>query len=71
MVTEYWRKLDTIPDLLPTGEVLEDELNTAKYMDDASVQEVVNLNTSLATKRDRSGPLPWWESSGKVLPKEN
>ena len=71
LVTEYWKKLDSIPDIVPTEETLEEQLNTAKYMDDVSVQEVVDLNTSLASKRDRSGPLPWWESSGKVLPMKN
>jgi hypothetical protein len=71
LVTDYWERLDAIPDLLPTGEVLEDMLNSAMYMDDASIQEVVDLKSTLATKKDRSGPLPWWESSGKVLPKEN
>ena len=40
-------------------------------MDDATLQEAVNLSTSLATKLDRSGPLPWWESSGKMLPNQN
>ena len=71
LVTEYWKKLDAVPDIIPTEETLEEQLNTAKYMDDASVQEVVDLKTSLATNRDRSGPLPWWESSGKVLPMKN
>ena len=40
-------------------------------MDDATIQEVVDLRISLATKLDRSGPLPWWESSGKLLPNAN
>ena len=40
-------------------------------MDDATVQEAVDLTTSLATKLDRAGPLPWWESSGQLLPNEN
>ena len=42
-----------------------------KYCDDVTVQEVININTALACNIDRSGPLPWWESSGKVLPKGN
>ena len=71
LVTEYWRKVDSIPDILPTEEKLEEQLNTTKYMNDTSVQEVVNLNTSLATNRGRVGRLPWWESSGKLLPREN
>ena len=45
-------------------------------MDDATLQEVVNLETELATNRDRSGPLPSWElgslqTNGKVLPSSN
>ena len=40
-------------------------------MDDATLQEAVELSSTLATKLDRSGPLPWWESSGKVLPNQN
>ena len=46
-------------------------MNSAKYMDNATIQEAVDLTTSLATKLDRSGPLPWWESSGKLLPNSN
>ena len=40
-------------------------------MDDGTVQEAIELKTSLATKLDRSGPLPFWESSGKLLPNKN
>ena len=40
-------------------------------MDDATLQESVDLTSTLATKLDRSGPLPWWESSGKLLPNKN
>ena len=40
-------------------------------MDDVTCQEVIDLNTALASNIDRSGPLPFWESSGKVLPAEN
>ena len=71
LVTQYWTYLDSIPDLNPSNEILRDGMNSAKYMDDASIQEVVDLNTCLATNRDRSGPLPWHESSGKVLPGVN
>ena len=46
-------------------------MNTAKYMDDATLQESIDLTSALATKLDRSGPLPWWESSGKLLPNQN
>ena len=40
-------------------------------MDDATVQEVVNLNNTLCSNIDRSGPLPFHESSGKILPGQN
>ena len=45
-------------------------------MDDATLQESVNLTTELATNLDQSGPLPFWELGskqlfGKVLPKAN
>ena len=40
-------------------------------MDDATLQEAVDLTTTLATKLDRSSPLPWWESSGKLLTNQN
>ena len=45
-------------------------------MDDATLQEKINLKNDLATNIDRSGPLPCWELgakqvNGKVLPKEN
>ena len=46
-------------------------MNSVKFMDDATVQEAIELKTSLATKLDRSGPLPFWESSGKLLPNKN
>ena len=47
-----------------------------KFMDVATLQEVVNLETELATNHDRSGPLPSWElgsqqTNGKVLPSSN
>ena len=68
---KYWDHIGSIPDLLPNSKTLPLALNTAKYMDDATLQEAVDLNTSLASKLDRSGPLPWWESSGKLLPNQN
>ena len=46
-------------------------MNTEKFMDDATCQEVIYLSTALASNIDRSGPLPFWESSGEVLPAEN
>ena len=50
---------------------LPETLNAAKFMDDATCQEVVDINSALVSNIDRSGPLPFWESSGKILPKEN
>ena len=67
----YWELVGNIPDLIPTNKTLPASLNSAKYMDDATLQEAVELSSTLATKLDRSGPLPWWESSGKVLPNQN
>ena len=67
----YWEYLDTVPNLVATQNSLPPTLNSSKYMDDATLQEAVDLTTSLATKLDRSGPLPWWESSGKLLPNQN
>ena len=71
LIKDYWTKLDEIPELLPTNKTLPSNMNSAKYMDDATIQESVKLDSVLATKLDRSGPLPWWESSGKLLPPKN
>ena len=70
-IHQYWEQVPLFPDLLPNKHTLPNTMNAAKYMDDATIQEAVDITTALATKLDRSGPLPWWESSGKVLPKEN
>ena len=71
LVKNYWNQLGTVPDLLPSSNILPVTMNSAKFMDDATIQEAINLKTSLATKLDRSGPLPSWESSGKLLPVNN
>ena len=42
---------------------LPSTMNTAKFIDDATCQELIDLNTALATNIDRSGPLPYWEKS--------
>jgi hypothetical protein len=57
-------------DALPTT------VQSIKFMDDATLQEAVNLTSEVATNKDRSGPLPFWELGlkqpcGKVLPKNN
>ena len=71
ILKNYKSPLDIFPDLLPNNKSLPATLNAAKYMDDATIQEAVDLSTTLASKLDRSGPLPWWESSGKLLPNAN
>ena len=37
-------------------------------MDDATIQETIDLSSTLCSNIGRSGPLPFHESSGKVLP---
>ena len=70
-LTKYWEDL-VLPERLPdSNEKLPESMQSTKYMDDATVQEVIELNKCLASNIDRSGPLPYWESSGKVLPNEN
>ena len=71
LLVNYWKRLDSVPDLHPQNLHHPNSMNSVKFMDDASVQEAIDLNTALATKLDRSGPLPWWESSGKLLPNQN
>ena len=73
---QYWNILDNIPPLPVNNTSLPDSVVCTKFMDDATLQESVNVVTELATNYDRSGPLPSWElgikqSSGKVLPKTN
>ena len=63
--------MEPLPELSPKNITLPATVNSAKFMDDATLQEAVDLRTALASKLDRSGPLPWWESSGKLLPNAN
>ena len=75
-IHNYWTTLDKIPDIPINLDSLPDTVQSIKFMDDATVQESVNLTTQLASNLDRSGPLPWWElgpkqSAPKVLPKSN
>ena len=68
------QQVDNVEWLVPKMETdieLPEMMNAVKFMDDATCQEVVDITTCLATNIDRSGPLPFWESSGKVLPPEN
>ena len=76
ILTNYWENLE-LP-FVSESKILKHQqkqlttgLQSVKYCDDVTVQEVININTALACNIDRSGPLPWWESSGKVLPKGN
>ena len=46
-------------------------MKAVKFMDDATCQETIDITTCLATNINRSGPLPFSESSGKVLPGQN
>ena len=71
LVKTYSKHLGIVPDLLPSTNTLPVNINSVKFMDDATVQEAIELKSSLATKLDRSGPLPFWESSGKLLPNKN
>ena len=50
---------------------LPETVKSIKFMDDATIQETIDLNTALCSNIDRSGPLPFHESSGKVLPASN
>ena len=75
-IHEYWKFLDTVPLLPPTKKSLPQTLQSVKFMDDASIQERINLKTNLATNIDRSGPLPSWElghlqKNCLVLPRQN
>ena len=70
-IHKYWEQVPIFPELVPSKKILPSSMNTAKYMDDATLQEAIDTTITLATKIDRSGPLPWWEASGKVLPNEN
>ena len=50
---------------------LPDTMNAVKFMDDVTFQEVIDMNSPLVSNIDRSAPLPFWESSGKLLPLDN
>ena len=70
-IHNYWEKMPPVPHLSPSALALPETLNCTKFMDDATLQESIDLLTTLATKLDRAGPLPFWESSGKLLPNNN
>ena len=59
---EYWNILDEIPQPVPNNDSLPINMQAVKFMDDATLQEAVNLLTQL---------VPGTDISGKVLPKSN
>ena len=50
LIKSYWKDIGILPDLLPTTNSLPESMNSVKFMDDATVQEAIELKTSLATK---------------------
>ena len=70
-INNYSENIDILPDLTLNNIPLPKTLNSAKFMDDATIQESIDLTTALASRRDRSGPLPWGEASGKLLTPQN
>ena len=67
-------QVDNTEWLVPKQEAhlkLPETLNAAKFMDDATCQELIDINSTVVSNIDRSGPLPFWESSGKILPPQN
>ena len=71
IINNYSENIDILPDLTLNNIPLPKTLNSAKFMDDATIQESIDLTTALASRRDRSGPLPWGEASGKLLTPQN
>ena len=76
VIHDYWKTLDDIPEILANDDTLPGTMQSIKFMDDATLQEAINLTSELACNKDRSGPLPYWElgskqACGKLLPKEN
>ena len=70
-LTKYWEEFK-VPESIPLNDdKLPETLQSTKYMDDATIQEIIDIKTTLVSKIDRSGPLNFYESSGKILPKEN
>ena len=46
-VHKYWERLDDIPDIVSSHDTLPDSIKCVKFMDDATLQEAVDLNTQL------------------------
>ena len=62
IVHEYWKTLNNFPSTTTSSASLPPSVQSVKFMDDATIQEAVNLTTSL---------IPSDTGSTKVLPKEN
>ena len=58
----YWEVLEDIPNIVIGDEVLPETIQSVKFMDDATVQEAVNLLTQLSQNPN---------DTGKILQKEN
>ena len=67
IIHKYWEKMPPVLHFSPSSLTLPETLNCAKFMDDATLQESVDLTTTLATKLDRAGPLPYWELGPKQI----
>ena len=65
LIHHYWKTLDDIPETPANDDTLPDTMQSIKFMDDATLQEAINLSTELACNKDRSGPLPYWELGSK------
>ena len=54
-IIDYKSQMEPLPELSPKNITLPATVNSAKFMDDATLQEAVDLRTALASKRDISG----------------
>ena len=76
VLTSYWQEFnvpryDQLLDEFPYNLQQTKTVNIVKFMDDATSQEVIDINSALCSNIARSGPLHFHESSGKVLPAQN
>ena len=62
LVHQYWKNLDSFPPHIPSSATLPTTVQSIKFMDDATIQEAVNLTTKLVPANDGLG--------SKILPKE-
>ena len=51
-IINYWNHIDSFLDLFPTGNLLPTSMNSAKFMDDATIQESIALQTEEVKKID-------------------